>query len=318
MAKRSGLVHDPKKAQSHMRPEIPAARHEQILASCEDVPEMEPVFRLALTKVGISSKTIWIRLPQGTLPFEAEIMVDLPAGFRGIHMSRIERAISTLTDERFDDIRSYSEKLCRLVLLGQRGTVAEIFLGGKLPQFTRTSLSNELSTDNLDISVLTKGKQAGEQVEVVSHLGLCITHITACPCTQAYNRALFPEAQIPWMPTHSQRCMTRLQVEDKKGNLTYHHLYHCLESCLHLSQDLLKRPDEAELVLKCHNEPQFVEDVIRLVAFQAGKRLSDLLPSDSRITIESTSLESIHLHNVKSRLRCQLHEIRGMEAPDDY
>ncbi len=309
MAKRSGLVHKPKEAQASLTPAIPLATHQAVVDTCTDVPEMEPAFPLPLNSVGISSKTVWIQLPQGTLPFEAEIMTDLPGRFRGIHMSRMEHAISALFDKPFDDIRNYSERLCQLVLSGQKGSQATVSIKGKIPLVTRTSVSNEISTESVDIYTNTLGDKAGGQIETFSTIGLSITHITACPCTQVYNAACFKEADNHPMPTHSQRCTTTLWVEDQERKLSFSHLYDCLKACLHISQDLLKRPDEAELVLKSHEEPQFVEDVVRLAAFEAARQFEGLISGNSKIVIEAESLESIHQHNVKCELACTLSEI---------
>ena len=309
MAKRSGLVHEPEMARPHLKPGISAARHQEALETCRDVPEMRPAFNIALDQAGISSKTVWINLPQGRLPFDAEIMVDLPGAFRGIHMSRMERAVSDLYDQSFEDIRFYSESLCRLVLSKQRGNAATVSLSGKIPQVTRTAVSGEVSTDAIEISTQTTGKRLNDEVKTSSFLGLSVTHITACPCTGEYNRAMFQDAAEAPLPTHSQRCITTIQAEDRRGAVSFQDLYECLSSSLHLTQDLLKRPDEAEIVLKCHKEPQFAEDVVRQAAFVTGRRLKDLLPPDSRIRIETISLESIHLHNVKCVLDCTLGQI---------
>ncbi len=309
MAKRSGLVHEPEMARPHLKPDISAERHQEALATCRDVPEMKPSFKIALDQAGISSKTVWINLPQGRLPFDAEIMVGLPEAFRGIHMSRMERAVSDLYDQPFEDIRFYAESLCRLVLSRQRGTTATVNLSGKIPQVTRTAVSGEVSTDSVEISVDTTGKRLKGEVKTSSFLGLSATHITACPCTGEYNRAMFQEDAEAPLPTHSQRCITTIHAEDRRGTVSFQDLYLCLSSGLHLTQDLLKRPDEAEIVLKCHKEPQFAEDVVRQAALETGRRLKNLLPPDSRIRIETVSLESIHLHNVKCVLGCRLGQI---------
>ena len=280
-----------------------------MLKSSRDVPEMSPAFGLGLDQVGISAKTVWINLPQGRLPFDAEILVDLPDQFRGIHMSRMEAAVSDLYEQDFIDIRQYAERLCRLILGNQRGNRASISLQGHIPQVFKTTVTSLVSVDSLGVSVKTRGVKRHGDIETVSLLGLSITHMTACPCTQVYNKALFPGVSAPCLLTHSQRCITTMQVEDERGAVSFQDLYQCLASCLHVTQDLLKRPDEAEIVLRCHQGPQFVEDVVRLVACQAGERLKGLLPGSSRIRIETISLESIHLHNVKCLLDCTLGRI---------
>ena len=67
-----------------MSPLIPDKKHRQVLNNCVDVPEEIPSFPLALQKVGIAGKTVWVGLDDndgGHLPFTARIMVDFsPAG----------------------------------------------------------------------------------------------------------------------------------------------------------------------------------------------------------------------------------------------
>ncbi len=304
-----GMVHEPEKAQPGLKPEFPRKIHQRVIDSCEDVPEMKPALEIPLNQAGITSKTVWIDIPQGRLPFEAEVLVSLPGEFRGIHMSRMERAISGLFSRKFRDIRDYSLELCRGVLSCQRGETAIVTLKGAIPQLTLTSVSHELSVEGLEISARTEGKRGQGRMETTSFLGISLTHMTACPCTQVYNRGLFPNSDRTLMPTHSQRCMTTLEVEDKEAALSFEDIYFCLASCLHVSQDLLKRPDEAELVLKCHRQPQFAEDVVRTVAASTARRLKKLLPGDSRVRVESVSYESIHRHNVKCVLECHVEQI---------
>ncbi len=290
-------------------PEFPVSTHEKVLNSCADVPEMKPLFEIPLTSAGITAKKVWINVPQGRLPFDAEIMVSLPGSFRGIHMSRMERAISRLYPKEFNDIRQYGMELCREVLPGQRGETADISIKGAVPQLTRTAVSNEISVDGLDIWAVIKGRKDRDRLETTSLLGVAVTHMTACPCTKIYSQELFPEAEAALTPTHSQRCITSLEVEDRKEVLSYEDLYRCLASCLHVSQDLLKRPDEVELVIKSHRDPQFAEDAVRQTALSAAKELKGAIPEDSRIRIESVSLESIHQHNVKYVLECTMEQI---------
>ena len=116
------------------------------------------------------------------------------------------------------------------------------------------------------------------------------------------------------MPTsggHSQRSRTELLISPPAADQLPAHqeLVAVLNEALHVSQDLLKRPDETELVLKAHNNPQFAEDTVREVAEVAGRKFRDILPHDTRIQVHSTSLESIHIHDVECSLDVTLADI---------
>ena len=307
----SGLVHTHENPRASLDPIMPREEHARTLASTHDVPEEAPEFQIELTSVGISGKTVWVGLPRGRLPFDAKIETNLPAGYRGIHMSRIEEAISSINDKPFDDICSYSKDLARMVLARQNGNLVIVRLRGKIPIKRETMVSGHTSMDTAEIEALTEATMQGGGLKFKTMAGVTASHMTACPCTQVYNQDLFKieGGALPLM-THSQRSLTRLLVERSADNIpSYDDLLECLESALHVTQDLLKRPDEAEIVIKAHLRPQFAEDAVRQTAKEVGIRLGDMLPGSTDVTIESTSLESIHIHDVCCCLKTTLREI---------
>lgn len=310
MANSSGVVHEHENARPGLSPELPLSEHQRALREGKDVPNQAPSFQIGLSEVGISGKTVWIILPQGRLAFDAEIYVNLPKHVRGIHMSRVEEAVSQLYPKSFSDIRYYARELAQLVLKRQRGDRARVLISGKAPVVRRTSVSQRTSVDAVDISAEVHASHSGDAMSFKTVMGLGLCHITACPCTQVYNQAL-SQAVDTYLPilTHSQRSMTKLCVEGHGESPSFEEILECLESALHVTQDLLKRPDEAEIVLKAHRFPQFAEDTAREVAKEAGKRFGGKLPASTEVIIESLSLESIHIHNVRCILRTTLKEI---------
>lgn len=290
---------------------MPHEEHARVMASMYDVPEEVPSFRIGLTSVGISGKTVWVRLPFGQIPFDADISVSLPATSRGIHMSRMEEAISSLCDSTFNDLCSYAKALAGLVIERQKGDRACVNLKGKVPIRRTASVSNRISADALDIEAQVEAaRETGTAPKFKEMAGLSVFHMTACPCTQAYNRELFrvKDNRFPLI-THSQRSLTRLLIERHGGGPSYEDLLKCLEASLHVTQDLLKRPDEAEIVMKAHFAPQFAEDTVRQTAREVGVRFGAALPAGTKVLIESRSLESIHIHDVCCTLKTTLGEI---------
>ena len=312
MEKRPRLVHEPEKTQPHLKTKFSKEKHQKVLQECEDVPENPPVFSFPINEVGISEKTLWIKLPQGLIPFKGEITVDLPGHYKGIHMSRMENVISQLYTQPFKDIVEYATTLGDKVLKGQRAQKVQIKLEGEIPQLFKTPISLTNSTDSVLIHCIVTLLQKREKIEKSYCLGTGVYHITACPCTQVYNKRLFEDydytRSTPY-PTHSQRCITWIEVETHETWPAFYQLYRCLSSCLHLSQDLLKRPDEAELVWQCHNNPQFAEDVVRMVTQQAGIIFRETLHPDSMVRVRTISYESIHRHNVICMVETTLKQI---------
>ncbi len=307
MANCPGLVYCHEKRGDHLKTRIPAQEHQRVLEEGIDVVQQRPSFSLPLTEVGISGKTVWINFPEGRLPFQAKIHVALASDVRGIHMSRIEELISALLQKDFPTLQAYGLELCRCTIEKQEAEKGTVFLTGQLPVVRQAPVSKRNSLDSIDITaavnVVRKEKGFSENVMI----GVGVNHITACPCTQEYYNALYRvDGESPPMPTHSQRSHSRLEVEVNELSLGHDDLRLCLESALHVTQDLLKRPDEAEIVLKAHTYPQFAEDAVREVARTAGRRFGSLVPESCRIIIESTSLESIHIHDVNCRLETSM------------
>ncbi len=293
---------------------IAEAEHRRVLATGGDVPEQRPSFCLPLTEVGISGKTVWVELPDGRLPFDASLGVDLAGHRRGIHMSRMEEVISTLHRRPFADLRAYGLALGREMVRCQGARQGRVRLAGRLPLLRKGAVSGRDSLDTVTVGTTVELEREGEEAAAMIWVEAC--HITACPCTQVYNQVLFGLADSPCpQPTHSQRSTTRLEVEASETAPTYDELLACLAEALHLTQDLLKRPDEAEMVLRSHRAPQFAEDAVRETARAVARRFGATLPPASRVVIESLSLESIHIHDVRCRLACTIAELNGVGDP---
>lgn len=282
--------------------------HRQVLSAGTDVPEQVPSFAIALDDVGIGGKTVWVKLPEGRIPFTATLTVDLPADVRGIHMSRLEQSVARLYEVPFDRLTDYARELHQEMVLHQQSGAGTVLLTGKRPLFRQSKISHLLSVDSLDVRVEVKTDSRDVNKVVVSNgIGAC--HITACPCTLAYNGDVFSGPRECPMPTHSQRSQTWLHLSSSGYVPGYEDLLGCLEKSLHLTQDLLKRPDEAEIVLKSHSQPQFAEDVVRETAQAVGLQFQGKLSAGTKVLIESLSLESIHIHDVCCRLKTTLGEI---------
>ena len=293
-----------------MKPSISPQDHARVLAEGVDIPQQRPSFGLPLPEVGICGKTVWVRLPEGLIPFAARLEVNLAAEVRGIHMSRMEEVIAALYDREFSDLRDYGVQLGREMMARQGANRGRVRLSGKLPLIRTAMVSARQSVDSIAVSLDLKLAKQGEEMESVAVFGVGVTHITACPCTQAYNQTLFrKEEDACPLPTHSQRSLTTLSMQSAGLAPSIPELLACLEEALHVTQDLLKRTDEAQLVYTSHSQPQFAEDAVREVARRAGERFGKLLPPETLVVIDSLSLESIHIHDVCCRLETSLAEI---------
>jgi GTP cyclohydrolase FolE2 len=66
--------------------------------------------------------------------------------------------------------------------------------------------------------------------------------------------------------------------------------------------ELLKRPDEHELVVRVLRNPQFTEDVVRDIVSYAIDILGGYLNKDARIFASSQLYDSIHIHDVYTEI----------------
>ena len=75
--------------------------------------------------------------------------------------------------------------------------------------------------------------------------------------------------------------------------------------------ELLKREDEVEVVLRSHERPSFVEDIVRNIFLSVVSRYRDL-PDDCLVSVRSESMESIHQHNAIAEKISYLKELRAV------
>jgi parallel beta-helix repeat protein len=73
--------------------------------------------------------------------------------------------------------------------------------------------------------------------------------------------------------------------------------------------EVLKRSDEAKVVVHAHQQPRFVEDVVRTILGKLLERYPKL-PDDTLVTVRSESEESIHKHNAFAERITTLGEVR--------
>jgi GTP cyclohydrolase FolE2 len=118
-------------------------------------------------------------------------------------------------------------------------------------------------------------------------------------------------SRVP-IATHSLKGMVRASVSGEKSNMTrcrFKTIYEAINQSTHLTSELLKRPDEFDLVRRVHLKPQFVEDVVRdvLVSMRRSTRDYD---GSLKINVYAESYESIHGHDIAAEASYTLNELR--------
>jgi GTP cyclohydrolase I len=113
-------------------------------------------------------------------------------------------------------------------------------------------------------------------------VGVIVPVTTVCPCSK----------EISNLGAHNQRSMVTAKVRFKK--------FFWIEDLIRLVEDsasgevysLLKRVDEKFVTEKAHENPMFVEDVVRNVAQELNKN-----DNFTWYSVEAENFESIHNHS---------------------
>ena len=287
-----------------------------------DLPDVQSRFspsHFKLTRVGVTGvkKLVSIQRPNKTsvlpLTVTLDLFVDLPATQKGSHMSRNLELVSEIIDETLKtpvpDLESFCEKTAELLLFKHEyATFSEVkaeadyFLDVTYPTGQKGSEPYKLVAE-------ARAKSNGVLSKLI---GVKVIGMTACPCAMEVIRKLETVAKHCPAPTHNQRNIGTLMIEVPKGT----HLVDADDLIAIVEQSfssptysILKRKEEAELVLKAHKKPKFVEDVVRDM-LSAVLRMYQHLPDQVMVIARSESEESIHKHNAFAERVTTLGELR--------
>ncbi|MDX1612059.1 MAG: GTP cyclohydrolase MptA [Candidatus Thermoplasmatota archaeon] len=275
-----------------------------------DIQALRSDHDFKLTRVGVTGvqKPVQIQRPEGdavnALHATFDVFVDLPADQKGVHMSRNLEAISATLDRAVREPQAglewVVEGIARSLLeRHEYASVAEVEAEATFFIEQRTHSGAE----TLEPYTLVAQAMADRDGGLRRRIGVVVTGMTACPCAMENTRHILEEeanATIENAPsvTHNQRNNTLLMLDvDESADVDAKDLVAIVEQSMSApTYELLKRGDEARLVLQAHEHPRFVEDVVREALARVVKAYGHL-PDDTVITVKSEAEESIHKHN---------------------
>ncbi|MCS6784738.1 MAG: GTP cyclohydrolase I FolE2 [Candidatus Caldarchaeum sp.] len=244
-----------------------------------------------------------------------EASVNLPHSQRGIHASRTYEAVKTaVTNLEYQNIYQITPLIAKTLLEKHiYSTKAKAALRTSLFDVAKTPVSNMESVEHFDAVFKSYAYRTNGSVLVRNFVGVRAVGITACPCAKEVIREVYAHAggngNGSLIPTHMQRAYADIVVETD-GTIRLADLLEILrESFSSRTVELLKRLDEAALVVSAVEKPRFVEDVVRTAANTAVRRFPNV-PDSYRLAIKVKSLESIHRHDMQSKLRTSFGKIR--------
>jgi GTP cyclohydrolase-4 len=282
---------------------------------------LEESFRL--TRVGVKNvkKPVEVRRPEKkvTLVVDFDLYVDLPAELKGSHMSRNLEVLSRVIDESVREpvsgLEDLGAKICKeLLARHEYATCSEVNMSADY--FLEREING--GSKSLERYTLTASAESRRNGQTKKCIGVEVIGMTACPCAmeavlslQGKEKTLEGDDVEPSI-THNQRNITTLSLE-VPGDLQLEadELIQIVETSLSsASYEILKRTDEAKIVLQAHSNPKFVEDVVRDILKVIVERFNDF-PDDVKVRVKSESFESIHKHNAYAERDTTMRELRA-------
>ncbi len=247
-----------------------------------------------------------------SLNCSVDIFVDLPGSQKGSHMSRnvevLNEVVIQSMDEPVTGIENMAVDMCKRLLVhheyAQTADVkvtAEYFRGRTTP----------LGKSTFESYGLLGGAHIERDGVLTKKIGVKVIGMTACPCgQQTVTEMLGYEGDLPVM-THNPRNICKLLLELPEDiDVEADDLIDIVEDSFSSPTfELLKRPDEGQVIINAHQKTKFVEDVVRGVLLRFVNKYTDL-PDSVYVDVTSESEESIHKHNAFAEREGTLGELR--------
>ena len=286
----------------------------------EDVQARRPAAHLSLSRVGVTGveKVVRIKSNGDEQLYYAELdcFVDLGPRQKGAHMSRFEETVNEAIDEvvlgEAFKAETLASHIAERVRDRQDATRAEVTIRARYPEHKPTPVSGARTQEIYTMLGTAVASETGTR----RLIGVQAQGMTACPCAQELvtSRATewlaadgFTDDEIERVlervpvATHNQRGLGTLYVgcpETCRERIEATKLLEIVEASMSSEiYELMKRPDELEVVEKAHRRPRFVEDCVREMVRMAVDEFR-LLGEDAFIFARQENLETIHQHRV--------------------
>ncbi len=300
--------------------DITNTHYAAFLDKLTDVPSSAPLKPFSIDRAGIKEQIAYIKVrslaeKDTYVPVLSNITMQVELrGHRGIHMSRCEEALFSLVEKDHDSLDTFAKALAEKILALQKSDVAYVNIESTYVHKRKTVKSDKLSYDRMTMFAQAK---ASTNSPTSLNIGLAAFNMTGCPCTETFTKfAVVPKLKeagfdleqikavldITNSGTHTQRGLATIKIDRTSDAVNYAKLYELLGNSCHLVFELLKRPDEHELVVRVLRNPQFTEDVVRDIVDHTVRSLGQYLSPDTHIFASSQLFDSIHIHDVYTEI----------------
>ena len=299
-----------------------------------DVHALPPKYgRLRLRHVGLREvrKPLTVQRPGHAVTLTATfgVSVNLPSSRKGSDLSRNAELLAEVVDRTIHRPVAGLEAACSEIareLLVRHEYAQQSHVEASAVYFLPRGVSpGRESLEEFLLLAEARARRTENGSPVLERsVGAEGVGMTACPCAMETCRALlvkeFPALAQPELAnlpiiTHNQRNRTRLTFDLTEGSdVEADEIVAAIEAAQSSPTfDILKRGDEAKVVLAAHRSPKFVEDVLRDLLTSLPARFPGL-PDSVGVRVETTSEESIHKYNVTASHSATLGELRASSA----
>jgi GTP cyclohydrolase-4 len=282
-----------------------------------DVQARRPETSVSLSRVGVTGVKKVIRTgTEQAFHAELECFVDLNPDQKGAHMSRFEETVEEAIEEVVLGESFKAETLAAHIAQRARerqdGLRAEVTIAARYPEHKHAPISGARTQELYTLY----GSAVASERGVRRLVGVEAQGMTVCPCAQEMVGERSRErlaadgftddeiervlSAVP-VASHNQRGIGSVYIGCPEGCETPIEagtLLRIVESSMSSEiYELMKRPDEAEVVEKAHRNPRFVEDCVREMVRLAVHEFSQL-GDEAFLLARQENLETIHQHNV--------------------
>ena len=245
-----------------------------------DIQNQKDTRNIDIQKVGVKGikyPIVVLDRVNGTQNVNAtiNIYVNLPHHFKGTHMSRFVEILNEFRGQI--NIKTFQ----RILLSTRKKLHAEsAHMEIEFPYFVEKTAPVSGAKSLMEYTCSFCGQNNGSTTDFL--VGVVVPVTTVCPCSK----------EISNNGAHNQRSMITVKVRFKK--------FFWLEDLIRMVEDsasgevysLLKRVDEKFVTEKAHENPMFVEDVVRNVAQQLNRD-----DNFNWYCVDAENFESIHNHS---------------------
>ena len=284
----------------------------------QDVANTTPRLQIPIERVGVSAIKMPVKFKiSGKLYdsfVEFEVYVNVPTKQRGINASRHYVVLRDVVNKWRNKDADISD-ICReaskdLLKAHEYSSIARVKFSTKI-NMPRSTLISKLPNDvTYELKGYVRATKTSNKLQYEHNIQVVAYGISACPCAQETIREIYlhalstPVDEVQKIKkyltlTHTQRVRSSVSYTTENKLPDIHHLIDVLDmSFSSPTQHLLKRKDEAYLVIHSAENPKFCEDIFREIVHGFCKIHKSKIHKNDKLSVKVVSYESIHPHDM--------------------